>query len=210
MSGLQDLLNSSMGTELIKGLARETGQAEDKTAEVLSMAMPTLLGAMKKNASSPQGAESLMNALSSRHSGDILNDLGGLFNGGVDESVKNDGANILGHLFGSRQPAVEHALGQRAGMNPAAISQMIKIAAPILMGLMGRQRAQGQFSDSGGLNSILGGLLGGQSGMDMGALSSILDADGDGSFLDDVSDMMGGTANSSGGLGSLLGGLFGK
>jgi hypothetical protein len=95
-------------------------------------------------------------------------------------------------------------------MNPAAISQMIKIAAPILMGMLGRQRAQGQISDAGGLNSILGEFLGSQSGMDMGALSSILDADGDGSFLDDVSGMMGGNSNSSGGLGSLLGGLFGK
>lgn len=210
MSGLQELLNSSLGTELIKGLANETGQAEDKTAEVLSMAMPTMLGAMKKNALSPQGAEGLLNALSSRHSGDVLNDLGSFFNGGVDQSVKNDGAGILGHLFGSNQPAMENALGQRSGMNPAAISQMIQIAAPVLMGILGRQRAQGGFSDSAGLNSVLGGLLGGQSQSNISMMSSILDADGDGSFLDDVSEMMGGSPKSAGGLGGLLGGLFGK
>lgn len=210
MSDLQELFNSTLGSEMIRGIASETGHAEDKTAEVLAMAMPTMLGAMKKNASSPQGAESLMNALSSNHSGEILNDLGGLFNGGVDQSVKSEGAGILGHLFGSRQPAVENALGQRSGMDPEAISQMIQIAAPILMGLLGKKQAQGGFSDSGGLNSILGGLLGGQSNMDMGALSSILDADGDGSFLDDVAGMMGGSSNNRGGLGGLLGGLFGK
>lgn len=210
MSDLQELFNSTLGSEMIRGIASETGHAEDKTAEVLAMAMPTMLGAMKKNASSPQGAESLMNALSSNHSGEILNDLGGLFNGGVDQSVKSEGAGILGHLFGSRQPAVENALGQRSGMDPEAISQMIQIAAPILMGLLGKKQAQGGFSDSGDLNSILGGLLGGQSNMDMGALSSILDADGDGSFLDDVAGMMGGSSNSRGGLGGLLGGLFGK
>lgn len=210
MSGIQDLLSSSMGSDLIRGLASQTGQAEDKTAELLAMAMPTMLGAMKKNARSPQGAEGLMSALSSRHTGDVLENLSGIFEGGVDESFKNEGAGILGHLFGSRQPAVENALSQRSGMNPAAISQIIQMAAPIVMGLIGRQRAQSKISDAGGLDSLLGGLLGGQSQADLGALSSLLDADGDGSFLDDVGDMMSGTSKSSGGLGGLLGGLFGK
>ncbi len=210
MSGIQDLLSSSIGSDLIRGLANETGQAEDKTAEVLAMAMPTMLGAMKKNVRSPEGAEGLMNALSSRHTGDILENLSGVFEGGVDENLRNEGAGILGHLFGSNQSAVENSLSQRSGMNPAAISQMIQMAAPIIMGLIGRQRMQSKVSDAGGLDSLLGGLLGGQSKSDLGALSSLLDADGDGSFLDDVSDMMSGSSKSSGGLGGLLGGLFGK
>ena len=210
MSGIQDLLSSSIGSDLIRGLANETGQAEDKTAEVLAMAMPTMLGAMKKNVRSPEGAEGLMNALSSRHTGDILENLSGVFEGGVDENLRNEGAGILGHLFGSNQSAVENSLSQRSGMNPAAISQMIQMAAPIIMGIIGRQRMQSKVSDAGGLDSLLGGLLGGQSKSDLGALSSLLDADGDGSFLDDVSDMMSGSSKSSGGLGGLLGGLFGK
>jgi len=210
MSGIQDLLSSSMVSDLVRGLASETGQAEDKTAEDLAMAMPTMLGAMKKNARNPQGAEGLMNALSTRHTGDILENLSGIFEGGVDESFKNEGASIMGHLFGSRQPAVENTLSQRAGMNPEAISQIIQMAAPVVMGVIGKQSAQSNISDAGGLDSLLGGLLGGQSKSDLGALSSLLDADGDGSFLDDVGDLMNGSSKSSGGLGGLLGGLFGK
>ena len=38
MSGIQELLSSSMGSDLIRGLASETGQAEDETAELLAMA----------------------------------------------------------------------------------------------------------------------------------------------------------------------------
>ena len=48
MSGLLDLLSGPMGKQLISGVAGQTGQPEDKTADVLSMAMPLLLGAMKK------------------------------------------------------------------------------------------------------------------------------------------------------------------
>jgi hypothetical protein len=41
--------------------------------------MPLLLGAMKKNVADPAGAEGLINALSDKHNGSILEDLGGMF-----------------------------------------------------------------------------------------------------------------------------------
>ena len=210
MSGLLDLLNSPMGKQLISGVAGQTGQSENKTADVLSMAMPLLLGAMKKNVSSPQGAEGLMNALSSKHDGSILNDLGGLFGGGVDQSVMDDGAGILGHVFGSRQSNVESALSQKSGMDASSIANILKIAAPIIMGFLGKQRSQNNVSDAGGMNALLGGLLGGESRQNQSLIESLIDADGDGSVLDDVAGMVLGGGKKKGGLGGLLGGLFGK
>lgn len=200
-----------MGQQMIQGVSRETGQPEDKTADVLSMALPVLMGAMKKNASTPQGAQGLMSALSSKHSGGILDDLGGLFGGGVDSNVLNDGAGILGHVLGNRQPAVENALSQKSGMDPSAIASILKIAAPILMGYLGRQTSQSNVSDSNGLTSLLGSMLGGQPQSNQSLITSLIDADGDGSVLDDVADMVLGSKNKkSGGLGGMLGGLFGK
>ena len=211
MSGLLDLLNSPMGKQLISGVAGQTGQPENKTADVLSMAIPLLLGAMKKNvSSSPQGAQGLMNALSSKHNGSILDDLGGLFGGGVNESVMSDGAGILGHVFGGKQPQVENALSQKSGMDAASIASILKIAAPIVMGFIGKQTAQNKVSDASGLNSMLGGLLGGQPQQNQSLITTLLDADGDGSILDDVAGMVMGGSKKKGGLGGLLGGLFGK
>jgi hypothetical protein len=210
MSGLLDLLNSPMGKQLISGVAGQTGQPENKTADVLSMAMPLLLGAMKKNVSSPQGAEGLMNALSSKHDGSILDNLGGLFGGGVDDSVMNDGAGILSHVFGGKQPQVENALSQKSGMDTGSIANILKIAAPIVMGFLGKQKAQSNVSDANGLNSLLGGMLGGQPQQNQSLITTLLDADGDGSILDDVAGMVMGGGKKKGGLGGLLGGLFGK
>lgn len=87
MSGILDALNGPMGKQLISGVAGQTGQSEDKTAGVLRMALPLLMGAMKRNTSTPGGAQGLMNALSSKHDydGSILDNLGSLFNGGVDQ-----------------------------------------------------------------------------------------------------------------------------
>ncbi|WP_297793155.1 DUF937 domain-containing protein [uncultured Eudoraea sp.] len=210
MEGLLDLLNSPMGKQVISGVAGQTGQAENKTADVLSMAMPLLLGAMKKNVSKPEGAQGLMNALSSKHDGSILDNLGGLFEGGIDKSVMDDGAGILGHVFGNNQSNVENALSQRSGMDPASIANILKIAAPIVMGVLAKQTAQNKVSDANGMNSLLGNMLGGQPEQNQSLLTTLLDADGDGSILDDVAGMVMGGSKKKGGLGGMLGGLFGK
>ncbi len=212
MSGLLDLLNSPMGKQLISGVAGQTGQPENKTADVLSMAMPLLMGAMKKNASTPGGAQGLMNALSSKHDGGILDDLGGLFGGGVDNSVMDDGAGILGHVFGAKQPQVENALSSKSGMDAGTISQILKIAAPILLGYLGKQTRQQNVSSPDALSGLLGGLMGGGSAANkqQSLVESFLDSDGDGSVIDDLAGMVLSGNGKKGGLGGLLGGLFGK
>ena len=213
MSGLLDLINSPMGKQLISGVAGQTGQAENKTADVLSMAMPLLIGAMKKNTATPGGAEGLMNALSSKHDGSILNNLGGLFGGGVDQSVMDDGAGILGHILGSKQPQVENALSNKAGIDSGSVGQILKIAAPILLGFLGNQTKQQNISSPNALNGLLGGLMGSGStaNKQQTLIESFLDSDGDGSIIDDLAGMvLSGGGKKKSGLGGLLGGLFGK
>ncbi len=213
MSGLLDLLNSPMGKQLISGVAGQTGQPENKTADVLSMAMPLLMGAMKKNASTPGGAQGLMTALSSKHDGSILDNLGGLFGGGVDQGVMDDGAGILGHVFGSKQPQVENALSSKSGIDAGSISQILKIAAPILLGYLGKQSRQQKVSNPDALSGLLGGLMGGgnTANKQQSLIETFLDSDGDGSVIDDLAGMvLSGGSQKKSGLGGLLGGLFGK
>lgn len=202
-----------MGQQLISGVAGQTGQSENKTADVLSMAMPLLMGAMKKNTSTPGGAQGLMNALSSKHDGSILDDMGGLFGGGVDQNVMDDGAGILGHILGGKQPQVENALSSKSGLDAGTISQILKIAAPILLGYLGKQTRQQKVSSPDGLNGLLGGLMGGgkSASKQQSLIETFLDSDGDGSVIDDLAGMvLNSGGQKKGGLGGMLGGLFGK
>jgi hypothetical protein len=208
MDGLLDLLDSPIGKQFISGVAGQTGQPENKTTDIMSMAMPLLLGAMKKNAATPEGAQGLMNALSSKHDGSILDDLGSLFGGGVDQSVMDDGAGILGHVFGDKQANVENALSQRSGLDTDSIAKILKIAAPIVMGILAKQLAQKKVSDASGMDSLLGSMLGGQPEQNQSLLTTLLDADGDGSMLDDVAGMVMGSSKKKGGIGGLFGSLF--
>ena len=211
MSGILDLLNSDLGKTIISGVAGQTGQDKSKTGSVLTMALPVLMQAMKRNASTPQGAEGLLGALNgSKHDGSILDNLGGLFGGGVDSNVLDEGGKILGHVLGGKQQHVENALGAKAGMDAGSVAQILKVAAPILMGVLGKQSKQQNVSNSSGIEGLLGGLLGGNSPQqEQSFLESILDADGDGSVIDDVAGMVLGGDKKKSGLGGLLGGLFG-
>lgn len=210
MSGILDLLNSDLGKTIISGVSGQTNQPQNKTQDVLTMALPVLMQAMKRNASTPEGAQGLMGALSNKHDGSILDNLGGLFSGGVDDNVMNDGSKILGHVLGNKQQHVEQALGAKAGMDANSVAQILKVAAPIIMGVLGKETRKNNVSSQNDLGSLLGGLISGNSPQqEQSFLESILDADGDGSVIDDVAGMVLGGNKKKGGLGGLIGGLFG-
>lgn len=210
MSGILDVLSSPVGKKMINGVADQTGNSTDQAGSVLAMALPLLMGAMKKNAATPEGAQGLMNALSNKHDGSILNNLGGLFDGGVDDSVKQDGAGILGHVLGGKQAQVENAISQKSGVDAGSVAAILKVAAPILMGMIGQRKQQGNISDSNGIQSLLHSMMGGGAKADkqQSLIESFLDSDNDGSILDDVASLA--LGGKKGGIGGMLGGLFGK
>jgi hypothetical protein len=211
MAGILDLLNSDLGKTIISGVAGSTGTDQNKTSSVLTMALPVLMKAMERNASTPEGAEGLMGALSGKHDGSILDNLSGLFGSGVDAEVTNDGDKILNHVLGAKKQGVEQVIGQKSGLDASSVANILKVAAPILMGVLGKQAKQNNVNSQNDLGGLLGGLLGGnETQNEQSFLEKILDADGDGSVIDDVAGMVLGESKSKGGLGGLLGGLFGK
>ena len=212
MSGILDLLNSDLGKTIISGVSQNSGQPQDKTSNLLTMALPVLMQAMKRNASTQEGAQGLLGALDNKHDGSILDNIGDLFKGGVNSDVVTDGGKILGHVLGGRQQNVERELSSRSGIDAGSVANILKVAAPILMGVLGKQKREQNVSNAGDLGGLLGGLLKGNSPQqEQSFLESILDADGDGSVIDDVAGMvLGGGSKKKSGLGGLLGGLFGK
>lgn len=212
MSGILDMLDSDVGRTIISGVSMKSGQPLDKTSKLLTMAMPVLMQAMKQNAKTPEGAQGLMGALSNKHDGSLLDNLEGFFGGDSDKEAINDGGKILGHVLGSKQSNVENALGNKTGIDASSVSQILKIAAPVLLGYLGKKKRQQAVHDSSSLEGFLGGMLRANTPQhEQNFLSSFLDADGDGSIIDDVAGMvLGGEQKKKSGLGGLLGGLFGK
>ena len=210
MSGILDLLNSAVGKSLVHGASGQTGQSKSKTSNLLTMALPMLMQAMKLNANSDEGASGIMGALK-KHDGSILDNVGDLFSAKNAESVSKDGGKILGHVLGSQQGNIQNALSEKSGIDADSVGQILKMAAPIAMGVLGKKQRQIQADSPSGIEGLLGGFIGKNAGdKDQNFLESILDADGDGSVIDDVAGMVLGKKNSKKDLGGILGGLFGE
>ena len=213
MAGILDLLTGDTGQRIVQGVSRETNQPEDKTASVVTMALPLLMGAMKRNAQTPQGAAGLMGALNNKHDGSILDNLGGLFDGGVNDDIKVDGLGILGHVLGGSQDNVVGAISKKSGLDSNSVMNILQVMAPIVLGYLGKQKRQQNVSSESGIESLLGGMLGGgkkQQRKQQSLIESLLDGDNDGSVVDDIAGMVLSGNKKKGGLGGMLGGLFGN
>jgi hypothetical protein len=201
MFGLDQLLGQQQGDEALQEISNNVGAEPSLVNTAIQMALPTILGGLARNASTPEGAESLNNALD-QHDGGVLDNLGGLGSlifGGQQQAAPPPQANaggILGHILGNSQGQVVQQVSEKSGLGMGQVAQILMFLAPIVMGYLGRQK-QSQGLDAGGLGGLLGGLLGGgqqqqqaSSGnpmMDM--ISGMLDSDGDGSAMDDIASM---------------------
>ena len=200
MGNILDLLNSDLGKQLVQGISSKTNATSSEINSVLNSALPAMLGGLVKNSSSD--SNSIMKALEN-HNGIILDNLNDFFAQG--DAVAEDGNKILGHIFGNNKDAVTNGIAGKSGVSNDKVSSIISMAAPVLMGYLGKQKSKSSINDANGLSGLLGGLLGEKSNV----LTSLLDQNGDGKLgIDDVASFVSGN-KSKGGLLGKLGGLFG-
>jgi hypothetical protein len=198
MFSLQDLLGPQQGNAALDQISQTAGLDPTTTSSVIQTALPAILGGLANNAATPDGAESLNNALEQHHDGSLLDNLGGLssmiFGGDTTAppTPQADAGGILGHVFGSSQGQVAQQVSNQTGVSTGQVAQVLMMLAPIVMSYLGRQK-QEQGVDAGGLGGLLGGLLGGQSSAAAGGIGglagSMLDRDGDDSSMDDIASM---------------------
>lgn len=191
MFSLQDLLGQQQGAEAVSQISQQVGADPSAVTSVIQTALPSILGGLANNASSPQGAESLNNALEQDHDGGLLDNigsLGGMIFGGDSASRQADAGGILGHVLGGSQGPVVQQASQQSGLQSGQVAQILMMLAPIVMAYLGRQkREQGVGAD--GLGGLLGGILGGSQPSVPQSSGGFLDRDGDGSSLDDIASM---------------------
>ncbi|MCP3987776.1 MAG: DUF937 domain-containing protein [Actinomycetia bacterium] len=181
MSALLDGIMGQLGSEGIGQISKSLGADEGVIGSAIEAALPAILGGMANNTQNQNGAESLSNALND-HDVSIFGQLGELLGSGGA-----DGAKILGHVLGQRQPYVEKKVANSSGVNLELIMKLLPILAPLVMGYLSKEK-KSKGLDSGSIGDVLRGEREQEEKRNpgLGGLASILDADGDGSILDDV------------------------
>mgnify|MGYP003574317419 CR=1 FL=1 len=185
---LEQLMGQLSGGAM-QQMSQSLGADEDSTRKGLGAALPVLITALQRNASQPGGADALKGALERDHDGGILDDLGGFLN----SPQRGNGAGILGHVLGGRRGNVEQGLAKSTGMDLSQMGGLLEMAAPLVMGALGKKQREGSLG-SGGLADLLGGEREAVRRREPEAtdlLTSMLDEDGDGSVMDDIAGKLG-------------------
>jgi len=184
MDGITQELMQELAQGGLSQISEQVGLDQDKTGSLLSTAMPLLVSALANNAAKPEGAQALHQALGNDHDGSVLNDLGGF----LGDPQSANGAGILGHVLGSQQGVITQKLAETTGMNTEQIDRLLQIAAPLVMGAVGKESQQ-QSLDVGGLTDFLGGQRQAAQAANpdlMSMLTGFLDTNKDGSIWDDI------------------------
>jgi hypothetical protein len=170
-------------------IAQRLGVSETTANTAVQVAVPLILTALARNASAPQGAESLHQAINNDHNGGIFDNMMGYL--GNPQSA--NGAGILGHVFGGQRPAIENNLAQATGMDHRSAGSLLETLAPVVMGAVGQAQQQNGL-DASGLSNLLNNQeqqAEANSPGVMGMLNSMLDQNKDGSAMDDLQRMAG-------------------
>lgn len=186
-----DLLSGKYeNNRFVDELCKSTGAESDKMQEGIKLAIPTLVQGMAKNANTQQGAQSLAEALERHKNNEI--DPPEDFLRNVDQE---DGNKIIDHIFGANKINIQNNLSKQTGLGGSQVSGMLAQLAPLLLGMLGKQKSSNNVC-AGGLSSMLMGLLGnvGGSGI-MDTVKNMIDGNNDGSIMDDITKMAGGFFN---------------
>ena len=183
MNVISQIITQQVAGVAAKQLAKRLGVSEGAAQTAVQVAVPLIVAALARNASQPEGAESLHEAVKEDHDGSLLDNIMSHF---TNPAAAN-GAGILSHIFSGQRPAVENNLAQATGLDQNAAGSVLEIVAPLVMGAVGREQQQ-QGLDASGLSQFLGEqqqAQAAQPGMD-GMLSSMLDANNDGVDIGDI------------------------
>mgnify|MGYP001797651680 CR=1 FL=1 len=196
MSLLNMLMNAQNGNGLAT-LADQFGVPQDKVSAIADMLAPTVGAAAKEQANSGN-LDSLLGTLQGEGAAHFLEDP----TAAADGAGRDQGAAFLRNLMGSAEgtEALAQEAADRAGVEPGQAQDIMSALGAMLQGGMQQQMPDdaianllGGGSDGGGSGGIMGmisGLLGGggQSGGEspLAMLNNMLDADGDGSAVDDI------------------------
>ena len=199
-----DLLQQQAGNHLDAGLMDQLNQqigAGDtrKTTVASSAILSSLMGAMARNASEPEGARKLSSALERDHDGSLLDNLGALLGGGQQQAPSRaaNGGGILDHILGNRRDETVREVSQKSGLSSSQTTKLMITLAPILLGMLGKAKRNSTDADTGSLGRLLDGFLRGnktapqqpRQAPDLGLAGQLLDRNRDGSVMDDILGM---------------------
>jgi len=148
---LESMMTQVSSGDNLSAISKSVGGDEPAVKSALSMGLPMLLGAMSNTASKPGGADTLTNMLAQTGGSNPMDNLSGF----LGSSAAAGGGGMLTSLLGSQLTPIQNAIAKKTGLPPAVVGKVLAIAAPMLIGYVGKMVTQKKM-DTAGLTTLLG------------------------------------------------------
>lgn len=195
MPTLLETLADQIDDQTLNQISGQLGTDRAQTEQAVSAALPMLLGALERNATTPERAQSLSETLQREHDGSILAHKQEAL---TQPSTLEHGMQMLNDILGNKRQNVQTGVSKISGLDRNSTSQLLGLLTPLVLGVLGK-RQQEQHLDAEGISSLLNQERA-STDASLGGLTKLLDRDGDGDVTDDMLTLGSG----------LLGGLFGR
>ena len=186
MNILEMILNAQGGGAAAQ-IGNQFGLNAGQTQSALEALLPALAGAVSQNASAPGGLDALLGALQGGQHSRYVDDPATL----GDPSTTEDGNNILGHIFGSKEVSREVAsrASAQTGIGADILKKMLPVVATMVMGSLAKRASAGDMFGGGAPATANVGTGAAPGGGLLDMLTPMLDRNRDGNAIDDVLGM---------------------
>lgn len=192
MASFIDEFMKRYGPEVTRQMSTNLNVDKATVQKLIPQLAPLIISGLKKQKDTRGGEERVDHILNKYGDSSALDNIKDVI--ASKTRASDTDANLGGLLGNSGGTEAAMALSKKLNIDPSAIMKMIQALSPILLGALSKKRDT--------------------SGAGLSGIASMLDADGDGSILDDVAGFLTkrGASQSKGKsiLGSVLGGLMKK
>ncbi|OED38678.1 hypothetical protein AB833_18480 [Chromatiales bacterium (ex Bugula neritina AB1)] len=190
-----NLLDSILGNDsnqVVAELAKQLGVGENDARTAARQLIPSLARGLQNNAKSDNGLDNLIGALSKGNHSKYLDSPSSL----GQSATTQEGNAILGHIFGNKDVSrnIANHGAQKSGLSSMLLKKALPILATLVMSSLSKKFLGGGNKSSGGgifegnrNNDIFSS--GVSANKNRGLLATFLDADKDGSVIDDLLSM---------------------
>jgi OmpA-OmpF porin, OOP family len=153
---LLNTIKSQIGDNIIQKAANFIDENDSATKKALEIVLPSILGGVASQSSESNAINSLITKFKDgEHDGSIFDTIENLLDGGsVTQGFLDSGESIVNGLFGNKISSIVDWIAAFTGIKTGAASSLMNMAAPLVMGAIGKQ-VLNEKMDGLGLSSLL-------------------------------------------------------
>ncbi len=195
MSAILENLLREHGDDLVRQLTSALNVKQDEAKSLVTNGVPVIMaGLRQQKTQEPNGENQLAEIAQAVGGSDLLNQLGSIFGGEGASQPEPSQPEPMKKFLGNTEDKMTHAISKKSGLDNETIQKALLYLIPIVISAIVKFGSQAKAAEPAPTGSQPAP---GADENALGALGSVLDRDGDGSFLDDLLEMAGNAGGSA-------------